>query len=241
MVGFCTTKCRSFSPECWTKVVLQEHAVIGSVYHLSWRYSVVIHYPISVICPNEHQLHSTLCRTHFLWARKTGMLPFIWLTFQVWFVCKWAQVSFILMICPRKSSPSLWYCSTRPVQLYSDAIVAPRKFHGVSNALQVCSNPECRAECGVQFCDILQLPLLTHRHSSVISMQRGSKELNCVVLHLGSSCMEVVLNGIPAFPEHFNPSCHCTIWQCCIATCFMKTFLCTMISCHFNFDPGALL
>ena len=55
---------------------------------------------------------------------------------------------------------------------------------------------------------------------------------------------EVVLNGVPAFLEFFNPSCHCAIWQCFIATCFMqslKTFVCTRTSCHFNFDPGMLL
>ena len=33
-------------------------------------------------------------------------------------------------------------------------------------------------------------------------------ELNSVVLLVGSSCTEVVLNGIPVFPERFNPSCH---------------------------------
>ena len=31
----------SFSPERWTKVVLQERAVVCSVYSLPWRYSVV--------------------------------------------------------------------------------------------------------------------------------------------------------------------------------------------------------
>ena len=50
---------------------------------------------------------------------------------------------------------------TRPVQMLSGAIVAPRKFHGISNALQVCSI----AECGLQFCDILRLVLLTHAQS----------------------------------------------------------------------------
>ena len=60
--------------------------------------------------------------------------------------------------------------------------------------------------------------------------------------HMGASCMEVVLNGIPAFLECFNPSCYCAIWQRCIAKFFtqsLKTFLCTMTSCHFN--PGTLL
>ena len=31
----------SFSPERWTKVVVQERAVVVSVYHLPWRHSVV--------------------------------------------------------------------------------------------------------------------------------------------------------------------------------------------------------
>ena len=30
--------------------------------------------------------------------------------------------------------------------------------------------------------------------------------------------MEGVLNGIPAFPERLNPSCHC-----CIARCFAQS------------------
>ena len=58
---------------------------------------------------------------------------------------------------------------------------------------------------------------------SAMSIHQRSKELNCVVLQEGSSCTEVVLNSIPAFPEHFNPSCHCAVWQCCITTCFMQT------------------
>ena len=82
------------------------------------------------------------------------------------------------------------------------------------------------------------------RSPSAISIQQESKKLNCVVLHLGPSCMEGFLNGISSFSECFNPSCHCAILQHCIATCFMqslKTFLCTTTSCHFNFDPGTLL
>ena len=59
----------SFSPERWTKVVLQECAVVSSVYCLPWRYSMVQFYLIIVICHSEHHLHSTLCRAHFLWIR----------------------------------------------------------------------------------------------------------------------------------------------------------------------------
>ena len=66
----------SFSPDRCTKVVLQEHAVVGRVYRLPWRYSVVHYCPINVILHNEHHLHSTLCRAHFLRMRRTEMLPF---------------------------------------------------------------------------------------------------------------------------------------------------------------------
>ena len=52
----------STSVEQWTKVVLQERAVEGRFYCLSWRYSVVQYYTINIICHNEHQLHNTLCR-----------------------------------------------------------------------------------------------------------------------------------------------------------------------------------
>ena len=76
----------------WTEVVLQERAVLGSVYRLPWRYSLVQYYPTNVMRHNEHLL-GTLCRSHFLWTRRTGMLPFIWLTFQVWFL--WACPCFV--------------------------------------------------------------------------------------------------------------------------------------------------
>ena len=49
---------------------------------------------------------------------------------------------------------------TRPVRLHCGAIAAPRKLYGVSNG-----NPECRAECGAEFYDILRLPLITHAQS----------------------------------------------------------------------------
>ena len=64
-----------------------------------------------------------------------------------------------------------------------------------------------------------------------------------IVLHVGSFCTEVVLNGVLAFPECFSPSCHCARWQCCIAACFtqsLKTFLCTTTSCHFKHGLSVL-
>ena len=42
------------------------------------------------------------------------------------------------------------------------------------------------------------------------------------VLYVVSSFTEVVLNSIPAFPESFNPSCHCEIWQRSFATWFKQ-------------------
>ena len=139
----------SFSP-AGTQIIVQERAVVGSVYRLPWRYSLVQYYPqCHTLRHNEHHLHNTLCRAHFLWTTRTRMLPFIWLAFQVLY--ERAQVSPIATIRPRKS--------------HSSAIVEPRKFHEVSNALQVFGNPECRAECGAQLCHILRLPLLTHAQS----------------------------------------------------------------------------
>jgi hypothetical protein len=44
--------------------------------------------------------------------------------------------------------------------------------------------------------------------------------------------------------EQFHPSCHCAIWQRSITTCFsqyLKTGLCSVTSCNFNFYPGALV
>ena len=55
---------------------------------------------------------------------------------------------------------------------------------------------------------------------------------------MGSSWTTAALNGIPPFTEQFHPSCHCAIWQSSITTCFsqsLKTCLCTMTSCNFNF------
>ena len=59
-------------------------------------------------CRNEHRLHITLCRTHCLWTRGARMLPFIWLSLQMWFV-RASPSSSRVTILPRKSSPSLWY------------------------------------------------------------------------------------------------------------------------------------
>ena len=67
----------SFSPERWTKLVLQGRAVVGSGYRLAWKYSMVQQYPISVIRHNEHHLQRTLSRPQFLCKRRTGLLPFM--------------------------------------------------------------------------------------------------------------------------------------------------------------------
>ena len=78
-----------------------------------------------------------------------------------------AQVSSIVTIRPRNQETRHLLFDTgpkRPVRLHSGAIVAPRKFHGLSNAQQIFSIPECRAEYVAQFCDIglLRLSLLTY-------------------------------------------------------------------------------
>ena len=112
----------------------------------------------------------------------------------------WSEPRFRLAtIRPKSQHLPFGASPTRPVLLQSGAIVAPRKFHSVSNTLQVCGKPEC----GAQFCDILKLPLITHGQSIGDQQPTGSKELNCFGFHVVSSCTEVVLNGIPAFPAAY--------------------------------------
>ena len=84
----------------------------------------------------------------------------------------------------------------------------------------------------------LRLPLLTHAQSIGDQHPTGKQEVELCCSPRGSSCTEVVLNGIHTFPERFNPSCHCATMATLHADC--KTFFCTTTSCHFNFDPGSM-
>ena len=118
----------SFSPERWTKVVLQERAAVGCLGGTAW-----CSITPSVSYAHEHHFHSTLCGAHLLWTRWTGMLPFTWLEFQVWFI--WArQVSSIATIRPRNSSHSFRYRPTRPVWLHIGAIFCKGNFLGIQRA-----------------------------------------------------------------------------------------------------------
>ena len=102
----------SFSAEHWTKVKLQECVVVGSVYHLPWRYSLVEYYAINVIRHTKHHLHSLLCRAHFF----GGGEPACFRSFDWRFMFgsyERAQVSYIATILTRKSSHSLWYRSNK--------------------------------------------------------------------------------------------------------------------------------
>ena len=67
-------KCHRFLLSYGRKMELQGRAVVGRVYHLPWRYSVVQYYPVNVIRHNEHHLHNTLCRAQFLWRRRIGVV-----------------------------------------------------------------------------------------------------------------------------------------------------------------------
>ena len=96
--------------------------------------ALVQYYPINYIHHNEHHLYSTLCRVHFLWTRRTGRLPFICLAFQV------RLVTFHLV----PVQQGLCDCTAVPFLHFGN-------FVGVFNALQVCGNPEYRAECGAEF------------------------------------------------------------------------------------------
>ena len=180
----------SVAVSSWALDERGERAVVVSVYLLICRYSMVQYYPINVIRHNEHH-QSTLGRVHFLWTRRTGMLPFIWLGFQV--SSTWASPGFVQesRYLPFGTGP------TKPVRLHSSAIVAPGKFHVVSNALQVFRKPEYRAECGAQFCDILRHPLLTHSQYIGDQHPRGKQEVE-----LCFSLRGVVLCG--DYPERHS-------------------------------------
>ena len=146
-------------------------------------------YPISVICHIEHHLHSTLCRANKenrdAYIHLIGILSLVHMS-KPRFCPQWRFI--------QESSHLLFRNGpTRPVQLYSGAIVAPLKFHGVSNVLKVLCNPECRAECGAQFCDILRLLLLIHAQSISDQYPTGKQgvELCC------SPCGVVLYGGYP--------------------------------------------
>ena len=89
-----------------------------------------------------------------------------------------------MTILPRKSSPSLWYRFNKSCAI---AIVAPRTVYGVPNVLQFCGSQECRAECGARFCGIRLPQQLTPVQSINVRHPARSKELNCVVVNMGSS------------------------------------------------------
>ena len=72
------------------------------------------------------------------------------------------------------------------MQLHICAIGTLWKFHVVSNMLQVCGNPECHAECGIQFCDIFQHSILTHVQSIDNQHPTGKQG---VELHVGSGAL----------------------------------------------------
>ena len=106
MMGFCTTKCRSFllsAGRRWycRNLQLQKRVVVGSVYRLPWRYSVMQYYRINVIRHNEHHLYSALCWAHFTWTRRTGMLSSFDWRFKFGSYGR-AQDSSIATIRPRK-------------------------------------------------------------------------------------------------------------------------------------------
>ena len=184
-----------FSPECWTKVVLQERAVVGSVYRPPWRYSVVQCYPNSVICHNENHLHSTLCRAHFLWMRGTGILPFIWLKFHVWFI---------------RASPGFVHSddSSKKVVAFPLVLVQQGLCDYIVVALLHLVNfmgyPTCCkfavTQNMEQFCDILKT---SAANSCAVKLQSASSRE-------ARSCSPCgfVLHGICLYLECFNPLCH---------------------------------
>ena len=103
------------------------------------------------------------------------MLPFIWLAFHVWFV--WMSPGFVHN--DDSSKKVITFPLVPVLQGLCDCIVVPLlypgNFMGVSNALQIYGNPECHAECGAQFCDILRLLLLIHAQSIIDQHPTGNQ------------------------------------------------------------------
>ena len=112
--GFLYLRVSSYSPENLTNVLLQEYAVVGSIYCLSCRYSMLHYYPINVTCHSERHFHSTLCR---VWYTLFGLgEPGCFHSFDWHFKFgsyEQAKVLYIVTIHPRKSAPSLWYQSKK--------------------------------------------------------------------------------------------------------------------------------
>ena len=192
------------------------------------------------MCHNEHQLTANCVGHTFFGGGELGCFHSYDWHFKFGSY-EWAHILSIATIRPRKSSPSLSYGSNK-------ACATAQRCHccisEISWGIQCAASLrflECRTEYEAQFCDILRLLLLTHAQSIGNQHPTGKQgiELCCsprgVVLYGGYSERHPCLPG---------KSCHCAIWQSCITICFMqclKTFLCTMTSCHFNFDPGTLL
>ena len=78
-----------FYPERWTKVVLQERAVVCSVYRLPWRCSITP----SMSYATMNITFTTHCVGCTFFGEENRMLPFIWLAVQVWLV--WATAVFV--------------------------------------------------------------------------------------------------------------------------------------------------
>ena len=123
-----------------------------------------------------------------------------------------------------------WLSSLLRIQTAPGVHSAYYKMSTGVKAAELCIHRLSWPIMGISFnivlCEDVQLALMISPRIATA----GKQGVNYVVLHMVSSCTEVVLNGIAAFPERFNPSCHCAKWQRYIATCFTQfqvTFLCT--------------
>ena len=156
---------------------------------------------ISVIRHNEHHLHSTLCRAHF-WTRRTGISPFDrhfrFGPYERAKVSSIASKKVIFSLLPLQQG--LCHCIAVPfLRLGKFGYPTRCKFSVTQNDVQ---NAE-------QFRDILRLPLLTHAQSIGDEHPAGKQGVQLCCSPHGVVLYGGVLTGIPAYPEQFNPSCHC--------------------------------
>ena len=90
MMGFSTTKCRRFllsAKPRWCAGTYSSKQRLPSALEIQHG-AVSMSYVTMNITSTAHCVGA-----HFLWTRRTGMLPLIWLAFQIWFV--WASPGFV--------------------------------------------------------------------------------------------------------------------------------------------------
>ena len=133
-------------------------------------------WPCHKLISSEHGEYSRI--SHFQWRKRSVTAAAVWLL-----ALSWRMMGF----CTTTIRPRKYTSPTRTVRLYSAVIVAPRKFHELSNAQQFWyPKMSCR-----MWSTLLWHTLTFAANSCAVHRRsnRESRNLNCVVFHVGSSWM----------------------------------------------------